>query len=308
MKILITGIAGLLGCNLGYILNTNHQIIGIDRNPVLSKHIEIHQIDLRDIAKTDSLIIDQRPEVVIHCAAATNVDWCEENEEEAYILNTAVTKNLVEICNSYGGKLVFISTDAVFDGNKNDLCNEDDLPNPLNIYGITKMKAEEVVLKSPKNLVLRTNLYGYNVRKKYSLGEWIIDSLKKKKKISMFYDVYFSPILVNEIATIIIKLIELDAKGIYHVCGKGAISKYDFGMYLKEIFGIQKGHIERISIEDFKFKAMRAKNMGMSNEKLEKVMGFTINSPYESINLFKSFHKSDYHNKMKRFYNIKDRV
>lgn len=294
MKLFITGIAGLLGGNIAYLLSGCHHIEGIDRNQIDIPSVHIHKIDLRNFEKLAEIIKISKPDAVIHCAAATNVDWCEENSDEAFVLNTVITKELATICNYYNIQLVFISSDAVFDGFSEDLYTETDPVNPLNIYGKTKVLAENEVLKYPNNMVIRTNIYGYNMRQKLSIGEWILKSLKNDETLTLFRDVYFSPILVNDLAFIIEKMIEKKVHGLFHVCGTGSISKYEFGKNLQKIFEIPTGEIIMGSVEDFAFKACRSKHMGMSNEKVRKCLNISIRSPFESLQEFKRLYDSEY--------------
>ncbi|OEH85485.1 hypothetical protein BHU72_05205 [Desulfuribacillus stibiiarsenatis] len=301
MKILITGVAGLLGGNLAYLLSKKFNIVGVDRNIIKIPGTTIHSLDLRDRTLIYNFIKKNQPSVVVHCAAATNVDWCEVNEELAYIFNTDVTKQLVDICNELRIKFIFISTDAVFDGVKEGLYRESDEVTPVNVYGKTKALAEHAVMENPNNLVLRTNIYGYNIREKNSFGEWILYSLINDMTLKMFDDVLFSPIIVNDVATIIEQVILSNGKGLYHLCGTGAISKYDFGVQLKEVFSINTGSIEKISVDQFTFKANRTKNMALSNEKISQLLNVEIASPMESIIKFKELYDQHYHEILREF-------
>jgi dTDP-4-dehydrorhamnose reductase len=202
--------------------------------------------------------------------------------------------------------MIYISTDAVFDGLSEKLYKEDDEVNPLNIYGKTKYEGETYVLRNTKNVVLRTNIYGYNILDKNSFGEWILSALRNGETISMFDDIYFSPILVNELALIMVQIIEKDLCGLFHICGSGSISKYDFGLTLKEIFGIKQGSIIRSNSENFNFKAKRSKNMGMSNDKITKDLNISISSPIESIKCFKRLYEENYPQILKNMRNAKN--
>ena len=143
------------------------------------------------------------------------------------------------------------------------------------------------MLTCDRNLVFRTNIYGQNIQDKKSFGEWIVSSLEEGKTLNMFEDIDFSPILVSDLAEIIYKALEVDLCGLYHVCATGCISKYEFGIKLKEIFNLHTGTINKAQSELMHFKAERSKHMGMSNEKIKKDLGIKIRTPEESIREFK---------------------
>lgn len=298
-KIYITGIGGLLGGNIAYLLRNRYCVAGADVINVIIDNVFTETYDMLDTDLLNSAINRFKPDIIIHTVAAINVDKCEEDVPYAEKLNVLLTKKISEVCEAQGIKLIYISTDAVFDGKKIDLYNENDIVNPINIYGSTKLSGEQIVLKSRKNLVLRTNIYGFNIQNKYSFGEWILYSLIQDKTINMFDDIYFSPIIVNELTEIISEAIDKDLVGIYHACGTGSISKYEFAILLKEIFNIKTGNINKSSSETFLFKAKRSKNMGMSNTKLCNKLQITINTPEESLMCFKKLFDNGYVKKIK---------
>lgn len=287
MKLYITGIAGLLGNNIVKKLVNRCDITGVDILDLTIPNITYEKFSLYERERLKEHIVQVAPDVVIHTAAAVNVDECEENPEWAYRLNEEVTKDIADICDELGIKLVYISSDAVFDGENEKLYTETDEVNPLNVYAKTKLGGEKYVLENEKNLVFRTNIYGQNIQDKKSFGEWIVSSLEEGKTLNMFEDIDFSPILVSDLAEIIYKALEADLRGLYHVCATGCISKYEFGVKLKEIFDLHTGTINKSQSETMHFKAKRSKHMGMSNEKIRRELGIKIRTPEESIREFK---------------------
>lgn len=283
MKIYITGIAGMLGYGIYNTLKDKVKITGLDLLDIDIAGLVYQKISLFDTEVIEKDIVKTNPDILIHTAAMVNVDGCEENPEDARKLNADVTKVLANICNKYGIKMVYISTDAVFDGEKIDLYTEKDVVNPINVYGQTKLEGETAVLECPQNLVFRTNIYGINIQKKQSFGEWVYNALKEDKALNMFTDIDFSPILVNELAELIYKACQKNLCGLYHACGTGSITKYDFGIKLKEIFQIESGVIHPTTSETAQFKAKRSKHMGMSNKKLSNALQVKISTPEESI-------------------------
>lgn len=287
MKLYITGIAGLLGNNIVKKLVNRCDITGVDILDLNIPNITYEKFSLYEKDKLREHIAQVGPDALIHTAAAVNVDECEENPEWAYQLNEEVTKNIAIICNDLGIKLVYISSDAVFDGENDKLYSEADATNPLNVYAKTKLGGEKYVLGYERNLVFRTNIYGQNIQDKKSFGEWIVSSLEEGKTLNMFEDIDFSPILVSDLAEIIYKALMADLCGLYHVCATGCISKYEFGIKMKEIFDLHTGIINKSQSETMHFKAKRSKHMGMSNEKIRKELGIRIRTPEESIREFK---------------------
>lgn len=294
MKLYITGIAGLLGNNIVKKLVNRCDITGVDIIDIKIPNVSYEKFSLYETEQLKEHIKKVAPDAVIHTAAAVNVDECEENPEWAYKLNEEVAGSVADICASLGIKMVYISTDAVFDGENEKLYNEDDVANPQNIYAKTKLGGEKLVLKYEKNLVLRTNIYGHNIQNKKSFGEWIVSELEAGNTLNMFEDIDFSPILVSDLAEIIYRSLEKELSGLYHACATGCISKYDFGIRLKEIFKFETGIINRAQSGMMHFKAKRSKHMGMSNEKIKQELGIKIRTPEESIREFKRLYEEEW--------------
>ena len=287
MRLYITGIAGLLGNNIVKRLVNRCEITGVDILDLDIPNITYEKFSLYEKERLRLHIAQVKPDAVIHTAAAVNVDECEENPQWAYKLNKETTGDIAEICNELGIKLVYISSDAVFDGESEELYQETDLVNTLNVYAKTKLDGERLVLNYSRNLVFRTNIYGQNIQNKKSFGEWILSSLEEGKVLNMFEDIDFSPILVSDLAEIIYKALEKDLCGLYHVCATGCITKYDFGIKLKELFELKTGNINRVQSEMMHFKAKRSKHMGMSNAKISRELEIKIRTPEESIREFR---------------------
>lgn len=292
-KIYITGLAGMLGYGIYSELKDRTQIEGVDIIDIKNPRLPYQKISLFEIEEIEKNIAEINPDILIHTAALINVEECERNPEEAEKLNVIATKQIADICNKYKIKMVYISTDAVFSGEESKLYTEEDLESPLNVYGKTKLAGETCVLKYPENLVFRTNIYGINIQKKHSFGEWIYYSLMEGKTLNLFTDIDFSPILVNELAELIYKACQQDLCGLYHACGTGCITKYDFGMTLKDFFKIETGIIHKATSDSAHFKAQRSKHMGMSNNKLCDALNVEISTPEESIEKFYHLIKGD---------------
>lgn len=300
-KMYITGIGGLLGGNLATILSDKYDIYGLDSKNLKIPNIKSSVIDINDYQSVKMEIEHIKPDILIHCLALVDVDKCEEDKKLSYKLNYKSTEFLSKICAEKNIKLIYISTDAVFDGIKEGLYSEEDEVNPLNEYAKTKRLGELEVLKNKKNLVLRTNIYGFNIKDKFSFGEWVLNSLKENKRLNMFYDVKFSPILVNDFAKILDVIIQNELEGIIHLSSTGSISKYDFGIKLSEIFGFEENNINKFSVKEFSFKAKRSENMGLDNQKIRKILGIDIPTPEQGIKNFKELYDSGYGEQLKNY-------
>lgn len=287
-RIYVTGIAGMLGYGIYNRLKGKAEITGVDLWDIDIPGLSYKKISLFDTEQIENDIAEVKPDILIHTAALVNVDECEENPEDARKLNTEVSEKLADICNRYRIKMVYISTDAVFDGKNPQLYTEEDKENPINVYGRTKLDGEAAVLRYHQNLVFRTNIYGINIQKKQSFGEWIYSSLKENKTLNMFTDIDFSPIEVEELAELIYKACQKGLCGLYHACGTGSITKYEFAVRLKELFQIETGDIRQTTSDTARLKAKRSKHMGMSNRKLCDELQVKISTPEESILRFRN--------------------
>lgn len=225
MRILVTGANGMLGQDLCPILEDNgYEVIETDKDT----------LDITNHKQVKSVLEQNKPEVVIHCAAYTNVDKAEEDLKTAELINVTGTENIAETCGKLGITLVYISTDYVFDGTKNSPYRPDDRTNPVNNYGMTKYEGEEAVRSlCEKYYIARTSwLYGHHGR---NFVETML-SLSDKPEIKVVDDQIGCPTWTVELANGIVKLLS-KPYGTYHVCGSGYTSWYGFA---REIF-VQSG-------------------------------------------------------------------
>lgn len=220
-KILVTGSNGMLGQDLCPILqDSGAEVIETDR----------HNLDITDFAMVKTVIGENKPDIVIHCAGYTNVDKAEEDFETAKKINAEGTENIAKVCGENDITLVYISTDYVFDGTKGKAYTTNDKPNPLNNYGLTKFLGEEAVKKyCHRHYIVRTAwLYGHHGK---NFVETMI-SLADKPELKVVDDQIGCPTWTVELANGILKLFP-KLYGTYHVCGSGKTSWYGFA---KEIF------------------------------------------------------------------------
>ena len=283
---LITGVSGLLGSNVAYCLRDKYEILGVyHAHTIEMEGIRTICTDLTSSDEVASLLKDFKPDVIVHCAAQADVDKCEEYPEAAERINVLGTQNIVKNLNGSAAKLLHISTDLVYSGQK-DRCSEDDPVGPLNHYGRTKCRAEQVALERKGVIVLRTNFFGWNIQNKYSLGEWVIHELTHKKEVQGFTDCHFSSIYTFELAGLLDLAIQKNLTGVYNFASSTSMSKYDFVSTVASRLSLDHHMIKPVSIDQFGFKAQRSKSLSLDTQKLSRDLAVDIPTISYSIGRF----------------------
>lgn len=293
-RIVITGGSGLAGANIAKTLVSKFDVCGLyNTNKVEMKGVDFRQVDLS--READLEVISQiRPSVIIHCAAFTNLDGCEQDADRAYRDNVVASVNIAQTAKKVGAYLIHISTDSVFDGERGDY-KETDTANPINVYGRTKLQAEKEVLGiCPDCAVVRTNFYGWNKREKLSMAEWMLDKLENGQKLTGFKDVYFSPLLVNDLAEALPELYERRYAGVIHIAGGQTCSKLEFAHLMAKVFGLEENLIEPISVEDLNLPAPRGKNISLNVSKAQSLLRTPLSGAEEGLKKMKYLRQSGY--------------
>jgi dTDP-4-dehydrorhamnose reductase len=242
------------------------------QNNNIEKNIPFHFIDITNQKSTYKTIVNISPDVIILTAAMTDVDQNEIDKDLAIRINTEGPKNVLAACKEINSKLIFMSTDFVFDGKNQGNYSENDLPNPLSHYAKTKYDAEQAIINSEVDyLICRTAvLYGWNPNK-MNFITWIIDKLQKNEKIRIVTSQINNPTYVKNLAEIILTMIVKNSKGIYHTAGNGALSRYEMALKCAEVFNFNKNLITPIN--NMEQKASRPENAGMDISKLKRLLG-----------------------------------
>jgi UDP-4-amino-4,6-dideoxy-N-acetyl-beta-L-altrosamine transaminase/dTDP-4-dehydrorhamnose reductase len=287
-KLLITGVSGLLGNNLARYFRDSYRILGTYQQvPVVIEGIETCKADILDLSGLKTIVHRFDPDVVVHCASLTNIDYCETHRELTEDINVGGTRNLVDSIGKPDCKLIYISSDSVYEGTKGDY-RETDPVAPQNHYGQTKYMGELEVLKRERSLVLRTNIFGWNIQDKNSLAEWILSELTTRRSIGGFRDACFSTIYNFLFAGLLEAAIGRELNGIYNCASRTALSKYQFAVLLAETFNLDKGIIKPISIDDHHFAARRGKDLSLNVKKIGSALQMDIPTIADSI---KAFHR-----------------
>jgi dTDP-4-dehydrorhamnose reductase len=268
-KLLVTGASGLLGSRI--IKLAKHGYVAVPVYHTKQLHPNSLKLDITDSSEVLKLLIKLKPDVIIHTASETNVDKCETQKNYAQKVNVDGTRNIAVACGKVGAKLVYISTDYVFDGEKGDY-NEQDKPNPINYYGLTKLEGEKQVTKNcQKYFILRTSvLYGWHPWKQ-NFATWIINQLKQNKEITVVKDHYNTPTLADNLAEITIKAVQKDLQGLYHASGSERISRYQFAKQIAKTFNLDPNLIKPVKMSQLTaWIAKRPKDSSLNTDKIQK--------------------------------------
>jgi dTDP-4-dehydrorhamnose reductase len=301
VKILITGASGLLGLNTALEAANQHTVFGqVNSNPIHTDSFTVLKADLLEPGAVERLLDQTQPDWVIHCAAQANLEACGQNPELAWELNTAIPKKLAEECRKGGARLLHVSTDAVFDGITGGY-TEADTPNPLSTYARTKYQAEiEVAESNPDAIVARVNLFGWSLKGRRSLAEFFFNNLTAGNGVMGFTDVYFCPLLVNEIAHIFFKMLDKGLRGLYHVLSTDTMTKYDFGLAIAQKFGLNSELIAPKSVLDSDLKAVRSPKLILKVDKLIHDLGETPPTISTGIDKFFTLYQQGYPQMLKK--------
>jgi dTDP-4-dehydrorhamnose reductase len=273
VRILVTGASGLLGLNLALEASQQHEVFGsVNNNVIQTTTFTVLQSDLTAPGALEH-IFECRPDWVINCAALANLEACEAEPVLAGKLNSELPEKLAKYVARGGARLVHISTDAVFDGRLGGY-REIDTPNPLSLYARTKLNGEQAVLAANSEaIVARVNLFGWSLSGKRSLAEWFFNNLSSGNSMLGFTDVFFCPLLANDLAKMLLMMLEKGLQGLYHVVSSECTSKYDFGVRLARQFDFDETLIEPTSIVRAGLVAPRSPNLSLDSSKLAQDLG-----------------------------------
>ena len=278
-KICVVGASGLVGQNLIKKIQ-EFDIIGTFNNtPVNLENIPIFQLDVTKYESCEQ-ILKFHPDFIINATAISDVDYCEKFKENAYSVNVLGVKNLVKIAKKLQCKLIQISTDGIFSG-RNESYVENDIPNPLNYYGQTKLESENEVKNLSDHLICRTNLlYGYvsqtklNERSNYSKPTnfvlWVLSELNKKNHIKIVNDQFSNPTLVDNLSKIIELSLKNNLVGVFHTTDITCISRFEFAKKIALKFGYSESLISAISSKELNQFATRPSKTCLDCSKIQK--------------------------------------
>jgi dTDP-4-dehydrorhamnose reductase len=282
MKVLITGASGLLGNALLREASRREvpAIAAYNRHTVQGGI----QMNVTRFDQVKAAVTRVAPDFVIHAAAFTDVDACEIEPQSAWDVNALGTKHVTDACKEYGAKVVYISTDYVFDGQSGPY-SEGDSTHPINVYGESKLAGERFVMGEPDNAVARVCvLYGPD---KPNFVTWVINALRANTPIDVVSDQFNTPTYVGSCARALLRLCELDLNGVYHISGREQISRYAFARKIADVFGLNEKLINVTTTDTLKQRAQRPMNSSLNVAKAERALGMRLANVREGLTLLR---------------------
>lgn len=290
MRVFIVGASGFVGRIMFEYLSREHETHGsFYSNPV--KRL-IH-LDMTDLKAVKDILTSLKPDVIIHPAANPNVEYCEEHPKETWQVNVEGSRNIIETAREIGVKFVYFSSDYVFDGT-NGPYSEDDVPNPINEYGLQKLAVEKLIKNYlEKYLIIRiTVVYGWEPRgKNFVMG--LIKNLKNGDFMKVPYDQIGSPTYANNMIQAVKELIEADKTGIYHVAGTDVMDRYTFAKNVAEIFELDENLLIPVTTNQLDQKAKRPLKAGMKVDKVQKDVSIRLMSVRDGLEDMKNTKMGD---------------
>lgn len=252
MRILVTGANGMLGADLCQILEgLGHAVVRTDvHDGAVGQGVDWEALDITDLGQVEQHIRGNQPDVVIHAAAYTDVDGCERNPDLAYRINALGTWHLAAVCGAHHVKLVYISTDFVFDGEKGAPYTEYDATNPLGHYGASKLAGEKhVVQLCRQHWIIRTQwLFGLHGK---SFPSTILRLAETRPELTIVADQIGSPTHTVDLAEAITGIIGSPLYGTYHVCNAGSCSWYELAVKTLELAGVRGTTVKPIPASQY---------------------------------------------------------
>ena len=294
IKVIITGSNGLLGQSLLNLLlqdRSAYQVIGFSRgiNRSCRGDFEYVSIDLTNSKLLEEHVRNLQPDFIINTAAMTNVDACENNKIACDALNVGVVDSLVAVAKQINAHVIHLSTDFIFDGVQGNY-KETDVPNPLNYYGVSKLKSEEILKKATIDFtILRTILVYGNVfdmsRSNFIL--WVKEMLEKKQEITVVNDQFRTPTYVEDLALACKISMDKRSKGVYNIASNTLLSIYEIAQQIGTVYGLDTSYIKAISTSTLNQRATRPKKTGCDLSKTKKELKFYPKSFIEDLQRFK---------------------
>lgn len=291
-RILVTGSNGLLGQKLTEIILTDSELEliatgkGPDRFPQNGKY-EYALLDVTDSRQVEEVLARYKPDSVIHTAAMTNVDQCEQQRDECWVANVDSVKNLIAACEKLNIHLVHLSTDFIFDG-ENGPYTEEAEPHPLSYYGLTKLESEKLLEASSCSWsILRTIIvYGIvNDMSRSNIVLWAKGALEKGSPINVVNDQWRMPTLAEDLANCCILAVKKKAQGIYNASGKDMMSIMELVEKVADYWKLDKTLINPISSDSLNQPAKRPKRTGFVLDKTVKELGYAPHSFAEGLSI-----------------------
>ncbi len=286
MRILITGSNGMLGSDLVEAFSEKYEIFGLGKHPNRHPKLQYHQADLAHSAQIKKAVSEIKPAVIVHAAAYTDVDGCELNPHQAFLINTIGTQSIAEASDQTGATLIFLSSDYVFNGKKSGPYLETDSPDPISVYGRSKFEAEEWLKNHSKSVsIIRTSwLFGKNGRNFFRA---ILNLLSEGKDLNVVNDQLGAPTYTLDLAEGIKMFIERAKrpKGhvTYHLANTGSTTWHGAALKLIELTK-EKKQVKAITTDQLNRPAKRPANSVLNLEQIKNTYQISLRSWEDALN------------------------
>jgi dTDP-4-dehydrorhamnose reductase len=272
LKLLVTGASGLLGHKVAQIaIEKGHEVYSLYKAHPTNFGTPI-KLDLTNQNEISKVITKLKPEAIIHTAAYIDVDGCETNQNLAWKINAEATKHIATASANINSYLTYVSTDYVFDGEKG-LYTEEDKTNPINYYGYTKLKGEELIKEHAKKWCIARSsvLYGW-LNHKQNFATWLINNLNQKKVVKVLKDQYVSPTLNTNLAQMLLEITQRKILGTLHTAGATRVSRHEYALKLAEVFDLNTDLVKPVRMDEMPWKARRPKDSSLNVSKASTLL------------------------------------
>jgi dTDP-4-dehydrorhamnose reductase len=296
---LILGISGLTGYKIARLANSVYDVYGTYNTRYTTiPNCSIIKLDITSEGETHRIFSEIKPDIVINTIALHNVDYCEENNEQATKVNTDAVRILYKNSEKIGSKLIHISTDYVFDGKKTTPYTESDEAVPISFYGQSKLQGERILSDSRHAVVRPSVVYGWtplelaattsSSGKPMNFAMWLLMKLHKNESLKIVADQFATATLADSLAESCLKIAASDKSGLYHISGLSCESRYEFAVKLAEKFDYNSGLISKTDTFSFVQKAKRPKYSCLNCQKITTELGLQLLTTNEALDIMKT--------------------
>ena len=280
----MTGAKGFLGTNIAVGLQGRVETVGLARTQyTTTEYSRTETLDLRNSEALVEVVRNVRPHIIVHGAAIAGHETAAKDPDQAYAVNVTASRILAEEADTLGSTLVFISTDALFSGQRGNYREDDELE-PFSVYGETKALGEEAVRAATANhLIVRTNFFGWSETGKKSILEFFVNSLRQGTPVRGYPDFVVTSIYVQSLIQTIWDLTERGATGTVHVVSDDARSKYEFGCTVAKSFGLPSELIAPLSSEGADHVTSRSRDLSLNTDKVTRLLGHRMPTQAEGV-------------------------
>jgi dTDP-4-dehydrorhamnose reductase len=292
MRIIITGGTGLLGKSLIETCEPRHEIVATyigGYNMEDCPQFRYRRLDIRDHIGHAHLLEGFSPDVIIHTAGIGSPDYAEQHTEESWEINIGGTRNILSLCEKYNAKLIYISSNGIYDGEKAPY-GEEDMPEPINYYGMLKLEGEKLLAKAkiPCSIVRPILMYGWNhVFERHNIATYAISKITNGEQVQVYDDIFVTPLFSHSCAKAIWKIIEKEKYDIFNIAGADRVSIYQLLGKVAEIFDLDANLIKPVQQGFFNEWVKRPKDTSFKTDKMEKELDLKPLSLDEGLRLMK---------------------